>query len=184
MGAYQVRKDILETDRLRLRPWEARDRPAFAAINADPRVMEYFPRCLTLEETDRAIAKIQAHFDRCGYGLWAVERRDRVSGNFIGFIGLQTVGFEADFTPAIEIGWRLAADHWGWGLATEGARAVVRAAFGELGLDRLVSFTAEINQRSWRVMEKLGMKHVGDFDHPALPEGDRLQRHRLYELKN
>lgn len=170
----------LTTERLILRAWRIEDREPFARMNADPVVMEFFPALLTREESDAGVDRVEAHFARHGFGLWAAELK--ASGEFIGFIGLSTPRFEAHFTPCVEIGWRLAAAHWGKGLATEGALAAAEFGFGELKLKELVSFTAVENARSRRVMEKIGMTHnfADDFDHPELPEGHRLLRHVLY----
>jgi RimJ/RimL family protein N-acetyltransferase len=144
--------------------------------------MEFFPSVLTAKESDEGVARIEQHFDRHGFGLYAAELIE--TKTFIGFIGLNIPTFEAPFMPAVEIGWRLAYDCWGQGLATEGARAIVHHAFGELGLLSLVSFTTTANLRSRRVMEKIGMIHdpTGDFDHPLLPEDHSLRRHVLYRL--
>jgi RimJ/RimL family protein N-acetyltransferase len=170
----------LQTERLLLRRWRDSDREPFACINADPRVMEHFPATLAREESDALIDRVETHFAGHGFGPWAAELR--APGEFIGFIGLSVPAFEAHFTPCVEIGWRLAADHWGRGLATEGARAALHYAFTELHLPEVVSFTAVANLRSRRVMEKLGMKHdsADDFNHPSLPEGHPLRRHVLY----
>jgi RimJ/RimL family protein N-acetyltransferase len=172
----------LRTERLHLRRWRPADRAPFAALNADPRVMEYFPAPLSPEDSDAQVARIEAHFDRHGFGLWAVE----IAGvaPFAGFIGLAVPRFEAHFTPCIEIGWRLAATHWGRGFATEGARAALVFGFATLGLAEIVSFTVPANLRSRRVMEKLGMTHQpgDDFAHPLLPEGHWLSRHVLYRI--
>jgi RimJ/RimL family protein N-acetyltransferase len=175
--------DPIITDRLLLRRWRESDREPFRSLNADPRVMEFFPALLTPEETDAGIARVQNHFDRHGFGFYAVELRE--SETFIGFVGLNIPSFEAPFMPAVEIGWRLAFDFWGRGLATEGARTVINHAFKTLGLASLVSFTVPANVRSRRVMEKLGMIQdpSGDFDHPMIPQGHSLQRHVLYRLK-
>jgi RimJ/RimL family protein N-acetyltransferase len=175
---------VLETERLRLRNWQPSDREPFAQINADPRVMEFLPKRLTREESDAMVERIESHFRAKGFGLYAVELRDE--GRFIGYVGLHTPTFEAHFTPCVEIGWRLASDSWGRGLATEGALAVVRYAFENIGLDEIVSFTAPANQRSIRVMEKIGMTRdpVEDFEHPNLPVGHSLRHHVLYRLHN
>lgn len=159
---------MIETPRMILRPWRDADRGPFARLNADPRVMEFFPACLTRDESD-------ALFDRIQSSLLAAELRD--TAEFIGFIGLSVPTFEAHFTPCVEIGWRLAAEHWGRGLATEGARAVLERAAGPV-----VSFTTAGNYRSRRVMEKIGLTRDprDDFDHPRLPEGHPLRRHVLY----
>lgn len=175
-------RETLTTDRLYLRRWRASDREPFQALNADPRVMEFFPALMTPEETDEGIARVEEHFDRHGFGLFAAELIETKA--FIGFIGLNVPAFKAPFMPAIEIGWRLAYDYWGRGLATEGARALVRHAFETLRLQSLVSFTTAANLRSRRVMENIGMVHdsAADFDHPNLPEGHPLRRHVLYRL--
>jgi RimJ/RimL family protein N-acetyltransferase len=175
-------RQTLTTDRLILRRWRATDREPFQTINADRRVMEFFPALLTPEETVQSIARIEKHFDRLGFGLYAAELIE--TKTFIGFIGLSFPAFEAPFMPAVEIGWRLAFDYWGRGLASEGACAVVRYAFETIQLPSLVSFTAPANLRSRRVMERIGMVHDsgGDFDHPGLPEGHLLRRHVLYRL--
>ena len=174
--------DIL-TERLLLRRWRASDREPFARINADPAVMEHFPNPLSHQQSDQLILNIEKHFDQHGFGLWAAELR--ATGELIGFIGLSIPRFEAAFTPCVEIGWRLAAAHWGSGLAIEGARAVVHHAFEILQLDEIVSFTIPANIRSRRVMEKLGMTHDDrdDFDHPIFPAGHPMRRHVLYRLK-
>ena len=175
---------MLETERLLLRRWQDSDREPFAALNADPRVMEFLPGCLTREESDQLIDSIESHFDNRGFGLFATEHKAEHS--LIGFIGLHVATFQAHFTPCVEIGWRIAAPYWGKGLATEGSREVIRFAFEWLRLESLVSFTVPENVASRRLMEKLGMTHdpAEDFDHPRLPPGHRLRRHVLYRLKN
>jgi RimJ/RimL family protein N-acetyltransferase len=172
----------LRTGRLILRRWRDSDREPFARINADPRVMEHFPATLSRPESDRFLDRVETHFDQHGFSLFAAEvREDR---ELAGFVGLAVPGFEAPFTPCVEIGWRFAPDYWGRGLATEGAREVLRFAFNELRLPEVVSFTVPANLRSRRVMEKLGMTHnpADDFDHPRLPDGHPLRRHVLYRL--
>jgi ribosomal-protein-alanine N-acetyltransferase len=175
---------MLETERLLLRRWQDSDREPFAAMNADPRVMEFFPSTLTREESDRLIDDIESHFDNRGFGLFATELKSERA--LIGFIGLHVASFQAHFTPCVEIGWRIATPYWGKGLATEGSREVIRFAFEWLRLESLVSFTVPENVASRRLMEKLGMTHdpAEDFDHPRLPPGHRLRRHVLYRLKN
>jgi ribosomal-protein-alanine N-acetyltransferase len=172
----------IETDRLILRGWRETDREPFARMNSDRRVMEFFPALLSDEESNGLVDHIEAHFTPHGFGLSAAELHE--TGEFIGYIGLAVPRFNAAFTPCIEIGWRLAAEHWGNGLATEGARAVLRHAFDVLNLDEIVSFTVPANLRSRRVMEKLGMTRdpAEDFDHPSLPAGHPLRRHVLYRL--
>jgi RimJ/RimL family protein N-acetyltransferase len=144
--------------------------------------MEHFPSTLSREESDARAARVEAHFEEYGYGLWAVE----VPGvtPFAGFVGLSIPQFEAHFTPCVEIGWRLAAEFWGRGIATEAARAALTFGFDRLGLNEIVSFTVPANVRSRRVMQRIGMRHdpAGDFDHPAIPAGHRLRRHVLYRI--
>jgi RimJ/RimL family protein N-acetyltransferase len=170
----------LKTERLLLRAWDDADREPFARMNADPRVMVYFAAILTRAESDALVDRIEAHFAEHGWGAWAAELR--ATGEFIGFIGLNVPTFEAHFTPCVEIGWRLTPEHWGKGLATEGACAALDCAFIELRLPEVVSFTSVANLRSRRVMEKIGMTHdaADDFDHPGLPEAHPLRPHVLY----
>jgi RimJ/RimL family protein N-acetyltransferase len=172
----------VRTDRLLLRSWQDADRGAFAALNADPRVTRYLASSLTREDSDALVDRICRGWRRRGYGLWAVERLD--SGEFIGYVGLWPAAFKARFTPAVEVGWRLARAHWGHGFATEGGREALRYGFEVAGLAEVVSFTAVTNRRSWRVMERLGMRRDvdGDFDHPAVPPGHPARPHVLYRL--
>jgi RimJ/RimL family protein N-acetyltransferase len=171
------------TQRLALRLWRDEDLAAFAALNADPRVMEFFPKPLDRAESDALAARIRENLTRRGFGLWAVE----VPGvaDFIGFVGLSVPQFEAHFTPCVEIGWRLAYEYWGAGYATEAALAVLDFGFERLALDEVVSFTTSANRRSRGVMERIGMTRTpaDDFDHPALAEGHPLRRHVLYRIK-
>jgi RimJ/RimL family protein N-acetyltransferase len=171
------------TERLILRKWRESDRSAFARMNCDPEVMEYFPALLSRQESDALLDRAQVHLQQHGFGPWAAELRE--SGEFIGFISLFIPRFEASFTPCVEIGWRLAREHWGKGLAIEGARAVVSHGFQVQGLRELVSFTVPANLRSLRVMQKLGMTRDShdDFDHPSIRTGHPLRRHVLYRLK-
>ena len=166
--------DELRTDRLLLRRWRDADRRQFAAMNADPVVMAHFPSTLTREQSDALVDRIEAHFDEHGFGLWAVE----ADGRFLGFTGLQWATWEADFTPALEVGWRLARSAWGSGYATEAATAALQRGFAEV--DSVVSVTAAINERSERVMQRLGMYREREFDHSRLEPGSPLRRHVLY----
>jgi|SRR5215469_7861790 len=172
----------LQTARLMLRPWRPEDRLPYAALNADPLVMEHYPQVLSREESDASAARIEAALDAQRFGLWAVEIPDVCP--FVGYVGLAEPRFVARFTPCVEIGWRLAREHWGRGYATEAATAVCDYAFGPLGLGQLVSFTAPANWRSRRVMETLGMRRdeQDDFDHPDLAPGHPLRRHVLYRM--
>jgi RimJ/RimL family protein N-acetyltransferase len=173
----------IRTARLHLRAWRDEDLAAFAAMNADPAVMEFFPRPLERAESDAAAARIRDHIARHGFGLWAVEGAG--VADFIGFVGLTVPRFEAHFTPCVEIGWRLTREHWGRGYASEAARAALEFGFRELALDEIVSFTVPANLRSRAVMERIGMTRSpgDDFDHPALPEGHQLRRHVLYRAR-
>jgi RimJ/RimL family protein N-acetyltransferase len=175
--------DAIRTQRLLLRRWQESDRLPFQRLNADLRVMEFMPELLTPEASDALFNRAPEHFRRHGFGPFAAELIE--TSTFIGFIGLSIPAFEAHFMPAVEIGWRLAFENWGRGLATEGARAAVRFGFDVLGLDEIVSFTVPGNLRSRRVMEKLGMTHdpQDDFDHPGLPEDHPLRHHVLYRLE-
>lgn len=172
----------LRTARLILRRWRKEDRRPFAAMNADPHVMEYYPSTLTTAESNVMVDRIEDRFG-ADFGLWAVEVPGLAA--FIGYVGLAPAAFEAHFTPAVEVGWRLAYEHWGHGYASEAARAAVADGFERLRLAEIVSFTSKLNLRSRRVMEKLGMRHDAsdDFDHPAVVEGHRLRPHVLYRLQ-
>ena len=172
----------MRTDRLILRRWTPHDLEPFAAINADPAVMKYFRAPLDRAQSDALVDRIEAGFEAHGFGLWAVEQI-REAG-LIGFVGLSVPNFEAPFTPAVEVGWRLASSAWGNGFATEAARRAIAAGFDDFGLDQVVSFTAAINTPSIAVMRRLGMTNdpSDDFDHPTLPAGHQLQRHVLYRL--
>lgn len=173
---------LIVTDRLRLRAWQDADLDAFTAINADPVVMEFFPETYTGERTLRFVERIRECWTALGYGLWAVERLD--NGRFVGYVGLWPAAFPAHFTPAVEVGWRLAADQWGHGYATEGARAALAYAFDTIGIEEIVSFTSVLNVRSIKVMERLGMQRdvAGDFEHPNVPEGHPTRPHVLYRI--
>lgn len=152
-------------------------------MNADPQVMEFFPKTLSRNESDALAARIQQHFADRGFGLWAVEIPDLTP--FAGFIGLSTPRFDAHFTPCTEVGWRLVVACWGRGFATEGAHAVLNYAFRTLELSEVVSMTAKCNDRSRRVMERIGMTFTSDddFEHPMIPQGDRLSHHVLYRAR-
>jgi ribosomal-protein-alanine N-acetyltransferase len=167
------RYDELRTSRLLLRRWRDEDRAPFAELNADPQVMEHFPAPLSREDSDAFVDRIEAHFDAHGLGLWALER----DGVFLGFTGLSWAE-GLPFSPALEVGWRLARHAWGQGYATEAATAAIEVGLRET--DSVVSFTALTNERSWRVMERLGMRRESTFEHPRVPEGSPLRTHYLY----
>jgi RimJ/RimL family protein N-acetyltransferase len=154
----------------------------FAALNADPRVMEFYPAPLSRDQSDEMVERIEECFDRRGFGLWAVEIA--ATDEFAGYVGLWPAVFEAHFTPAVEVGWRLARRYWGRGYAPEGARAAMADGFERIGFDEIVSFTAVTNHRSQRVMQKIGMTHDPheDFDHPSLADGHPLRPHVLYRM--
>lgn len=168
------------TPRLTLHAWRDEDFGAFAAMNADPQVMEFFPASLTERESAAFFARIRAEFSAEGFGLYALERRE--DKELLGYTGLHRVSFPGELHGCVEIGWRLRADAWGQGYATEAARScIMRAA--QLGIDQIVSFTYVGNLRSQRVMQRLGMTCCGEFDHPALPSAHRLLRHVLYRIE-
>ncbi|WP_028696231.1 GNAT family N-acetyltransferase [Pseudomonas cremoricolorata] len=172
----------LESPRLILRQWHDDDLAEFAALCADPQVMRHFPAALTRLETAALMGRIRGHFNEYGFGLWALERKD--TGAFIGMTGLLNVSFDAPFTPAVEIGWRLARRHWGLGFASEAAWACLRCAFSQLQLNEVVAFTSEGNLASQKVMQAIGMQHDpdGSFDHPRLPAEHPLRPHVLYRI--
>lgn len=173
----------LRTERLVLRRWREEDLPAFGALNADARVMRHMPKVLTRAESDALVGRFEAHFQERGFGRWAVEAPGVAA--FVGFVGLGVPGFEAPFTPCVEVSWRLAAAHWGRGYASEAARRALRFAREELGLAEVVSYTVPANAASIRVMERIGMGRDprGDFDHPELPQESALRRHVLYRWR-
>lgn len=174
----------LATARVWLRRWRETDRDAFAQMNADPDVMRHFPALLSRSESDALIDQFNRHFDRHGYSLWALE----IPGvcPLAGFVGLKHVEFDASFTPAIEIGWRMRRDLWGQGYATEAAEAVLAHGFETLGLKEIISFTTRDNQRSQALMQRIGMVHdpLSDFEHPQLPPHHRQRPHVLYRARS
>jgi RimJ/RimL family protein N-acetyltransferase len=172
----------LRTQRLLLRQWRDEDFDPFAALNADPETMRYFPQAPSREQSDALAEHSRRQISEHGWGLWAVEVVGGAS--FVGFVGLARPSFEEHFTPAVEVGWRLAREHWGHGYATEAGRAALAYGFEELGLEEIVSFTSELNEPSWRVMERIGMSHdpADDFEHPRIAPGHPLRPHVLYRL--
>lgn len=171
----------LETPRLRLRPWRKGDPAAFAALNADARVMQYFPGLMSAADSDALTAAIQDRFRAWGFGFWAVET-DALP--FAGFIGLSRPAYDAPFLPAVEVGWRLDPRCWGQGLATEGARAAMAFGFDQQGLDQIIAVAPRANTPSIRVMKRLGMKSKSaeDFDHPALTDHPAIRRCALHRI--
>lgn len=177
-------KNSMTTERLILRQWRQSDLGPFAQLNADPRVREYFPGVLGQHESDQEVVELSHHIDKCGWGFWAVSLRQ--TDEFIGCIGLDEVYFKMPFSPAIDIGWRLAYNHWGQGYATEGALAALRYGCDVLDLQEIVAYTAEQNYRSRHIMEKIGMQYDphGDFEHPDFPDGHQHKRHVLYKKRS
>jgi RimJ/RimL family protein N-acetyltransferase len=176
---------MIETERLRLRPWQPSDLPAFAAMNADPRVRRFFSCLLTREESDASVARFTTAYAVDGYGFLATELR--ATSEFIGLIGIQRMSFllPGVSVPAVEIGWRLNEASWGKGLATEGAQACLQLAFEHFQIPEIVAFTTPANLPSRKVMEKLGMTRNpdDDFDDPRIPAGNPCQRHVLYRIQ-
>ncbi len=173
----------IDTGRLILRSWREADKPAFAALNADPEVMRYFPKPLSREESDSLVDRITARMTEQGWGWFAVE--EKAGEPFVGFVGLNVPSYPIPGGPSVEVGWRLARSAWGKGYASEAARACLDLGFRRLGLGEVVSFATEGNQRSRAVMERLGMARdpASDFDHPLIEPGHRLRRHVLYRLR-
>ena len=176
-------KIYLETERLLLRGWAADDLELFATLNADPRVMEHFPETLRRDKSDEYAENFQRAIDSNGFGYFAIARK--LDAQFIGYVGISKVIFDAEFTPAMEIAWRLGFDFWGKGLATEAAKASLDFGFSELELEEILFFTTPENARSIAVMKRLGFTRDvdGDFDHPRVPVGHRLRPHILHRLQ-
>lgn len=174
-------KGVLETERLLLRRWRDEDRAPFAELNADPEVTRFLLEPLDRLTSDALVDRIEVGFEANGFGLWAVELRSDAS--FIGFVGLSIPTFEATFLPGVEIGWRLARTAWGHGYATEAASVALLDGFDRIGLDEIISFAAVENVASRRVMERVGLSHVDDFDHPRIPAGHPLRRHVLFSRR-
>ena len=174
-------KYIITTERLGLRRWTDDDFLPFSKMNKDPEVMRYFPSLLNDEETTAMMGRIKAHFDKHGFGLFALEKLS--TKEFIGYAGFMVPSFESYFTPCIEIGWRLRKEDWGKGYATEAAKACLHYGFETLGFNKIYSFTSTINLRSEKVMQAIGMIKEGEFDHPKIALNDRLCRHVLYSIK-
>lgn len=174
---------MLTTDRLILRQWRPDDREPFAAMSADPRVMEFFPALLNRAESDALADRFAARIEERGFGFWAIELPG--IARFIGFAGLSIPGFATHFTPCVEIGWRLSPDYWGQGYASEAARRALQFGFDEAGFAEIVAFAAAGNRRSRAVMERIGMTYdaEGEFDMPSLPEDSPVRRHVLYRIR-
>ena len=173
---------MIETERLLLRRWKKSDLNPFSKMNADPRVMEFFPNLLSREQVEAMIERIELHFEERGFGLWAAE--EKANQRFIGFVGLQIPNFDPPFGSCIEIGWRLNFESWGKGYATEAAREVLKFAFEELKLKEVIAMAVKTNFRSLGVMAKLGMTYdpTCDFDHPKYQAENPHKRHVLYRI--
>lgn len=170
----------IETSRLILREWEETDLESLIQLNADEKVMEYFPKTLSVEETKNFYQLMITEFKQCGFGIYAVEVKE--NKEFIGLIGFHQATFAADFTPCIEIGWRLKKEAWGNGYATEGATACLKYGFNELGFSDIYSFTANINEPSKNVMKKIGMNFIKTFNHPRVEQRSPLYKHVLFHI--
>lgn len=170
----------LETPRLILREWTESDIEPFAKINSDPEVMKFLPQKLTTEESQLFIQKIKDHFKEYGFGVFACELRKQKK--FIGYVGLSVPTFITDFTPCVEIGWRLAKEYWNQGYATEAATATLEYAFAKLDLHDVFSFTVPDNKASQKVMQKIGMTYIKNFQHPRLSDDSWLKEHVLYKI--
>jgi RimJ/RimL family protein N-acetyltransferase len=173
-------KVFIETPRLVLREWIESDEMPYMALNADKEVMEFFPSIKSAVETLEQIERLKRHMDEYGYGFFAVERKD--NKELIGFTGLSHPGFQAEFTPCVEVGWRLSKENWGQGFATEAAKACLHFGFVKLGLDTIYAFTSIHNIRSENVMRKIGMIKECYFDHPLIDDGSFLKKHVLYKV--
>lgn len=174
---------LIETERLYLRTWQKTDAKPYFDINQDPRVIEFLRGPLTLAEVNQFMTVANQRQENWGFTLWAAELKQ--TQELIGFIGLNYADLEVHFTPAVEIGWRLGSQYWGNGYATEGAKAALAFGFNTIALDEIVSFTVPMNQRSLRVMERIGLQRdlKGDFHHPKLALDHPLSQHVLYQLK-
>lgn len=172
---------IFETERLICRLFRDSDREPFARLNGNSTVMRYFPSTLSADQSNAMVDELGRRQEKNGYTFWATERKE--DGVFIGFVGLNKTGDNMPFPPAVEIGWRLDEPFWGKGYASEAAQGALAYAFDKLGVEEIISFTAEINEPSQKVMQRIGMTHDGEyFDHPALEKGHPLERHILYRI--
>jgi len=171
---------IIETKRLILREWQEEDLPAFIKMNSDNEVMEFFPKPLSEPETISFYNRIQERIRENGFGLYAAEMKSE--RKFIGFVGFNIPRFTSFFTPCVEIGWRIDKKYWGRGLAPEAACECLKYGFSSFGFEKICSFTAFINKKSIRVMEKIGMGRLGEFEHPDIEDGHILKRHVVYQI--
>ena len=175
-----MKKYIFRSERLGFRRWTGDDIAPFAKMNANTEVMEFFPKPLTGGETDILIERIEGHFEKYNYGLYAVDKLE--NSEFIGFVGFMNATFDASFTPCTEIGWRIKYEEWNKGFATEGAKRCLKFGFEYLELTEIHSFTSCLNLKSEKVMQKIGMKKIGEFEYPGTEIGIKLRRHMLYKI--
>ena len=173
---------IFKSDRLGFRNWNERDLDEFAELNSDEDVMEYFPKTLTKEETFKFIERLKKCFEKNRYTYFAVDTLE--TNEFIGFIGLFYQNYKSDFTPNVDIGWRLRKSFWKKGYATEGAKKCIEYGFKSLGLEKIISVCPEKNSKSKNVMKKIGMNKVGEFNHPKLKDYPELEKCVCYEINN
>lgn len=171
---------LFTSSRLGFRSWRAEDLEEFSQLNADKAVMEHFPTTLSKKEVEELIKKLQLQYTKQGFTYYATEIK--ATGEFIGMIGLAYQEYPSPFTPAIDIGWRLKKSAWGKGYATEGAKCCLAYGFKELNLKQIIAVCPEVNQRSENVMQKIGMKKLGAFDHPKLADHSRLKKHLCYQI--
>jgi RimJ/RimL family protein N-acetyltransferase len=174
------RFDTIATERLLMRRWRDADREPYAALNADPEVMRYFPAVQDRATSDEGVDRMEALFERQGFGLWALELTE--TGQFLGFTGLNPMPDGVPGAGGMEVGWRLARHAWHRGYATEAATAAVDVAFNGLGLDELWSLTAVLNEPSQAVMRRIGMTLFARFEHPRIEPGSPIRPHVAYRL--
>ncbi len=171
----------IETERLQLRDWKEEDKDIFKSINQDLEVMKYLGKPLTEDETNHLIEKVKKELKEDNFGVYAVELKE--NKKFIGSVGLHRTTFLSDFTPCIEILWRIDSNYWNKGYATEAAKACLDYAFNTLKIDEVYSFTSKLNKASMKVMKNIGLKFIKEFDHPNLRHDDPLSRHVLYKIE-
>ncbi|KAA3600851.1 MAG: N-acetyltransferase [Calditrichaeota bacterium] len=176
-----MKKYLFKSERLGFRLWLEEDSIPFAKMNSDSEVMEFFPKTLTLEESNHLVKKIKSMFSQYEYGLYAVDELE--TGEFIGFIGFWFTSFESYFTPALEIGWRIRREKWFKGYATEGGKRCLKFGFETLNFSEICSLTSKINLKSEKVMQKIGMVKIDEFDHPKIQGDNKLKKHVLYKAK-
>jgi len=181
IGLNDMRKYIIRSKRLGFREWLDEDFKPFSKMNADPEVMKFFPKNMTANETGDLIIRTKDYFQEFGYGLYAVDKLE--NNEFIGFIGFMKANFEASFTPCVEIAWRIKHEEWNNGYATEGAKACLHFGFEKLQLTEIYSFTSTLNVRSEKIMQKIGMIKIGEFEHPKVEKGNKLRTHVLYKIE-